>query len=145
MKTSVGRDGTLKTQPNQIGTAHATHSYILCHFANNALCLLVVRIAGLWKAVGRVLLGVQCMFMCVESVYVVGRCILSMAGRVCLVCRNCEHARSAGSVWYVGSFKSYVVKNFIAAECSRIWLWIVFMWKTVEWTVLQDRVHLVSV
>ena len=28
-----------------------------------------------------------------------------MAGIVCLVCRNCEHAHSAGSVWYVGSFK----------------------------------------
>ena len=32
--------------------------YILCHFANCALCLLVVCIGGLWKAVGREVVGV---------------------------------------------------------------------------------------
>ena len=32
----------------------------------------------------------------------------SMAGIVCLVCRNCEQA---GSVWYIGSL-SYVVKFY---------------------------------
>ena len=34
-------------------TTHFHHPYILCHFANDALCLLVVCIGGLWKAVGR--------------------------------------------------------------------------------------------
>ena len=40
---------------------------------NYALCLLVVCIGGLWKAVGRVVLGVECMLMCMGS-YVVGGC-----------------------------------------------------------------------
>ena len=39
-------------------TTHSHHPYILCHFANYVLCLLVVCIGGLWKAVGRVVLGV---------------------------------------------------------------------------------------
>ena len=43
-------------------------------FANYALCLLVLCIAGLWKAFGRVLLGVQRTLMCMESMYVVGGC-----------------------------------------------------------------------
>ena len=37
-----------------------------------ALCLLVVCRAGLWKEVGRVLLGVYHMLKCMENVYVVG-------------------------------------------------------------------------
>ena len=57
-----------------------------------------------------------------------------MAGIVCLVCRNCEHACSAGSAWYVGSF--YVV-NFTAAECGRIWYGSSFMWKALERAVLN--------
>ena len=39
-------------------TTHSHYPYILCHFANYVLCLLVVCIAGLWKVVGRVLLCV---------------------------------------------------------------------------------------
>ena len=39
-------------------TTHLHHPYILYHFANYAVCLLVVCISGLWKAVGMVLLGV---------------------------------------------------------------------------------------
>ena len=60
MKTSACRDGTLKNQPNKMGTTpqHSHHPYILCHFANYVLCLLVVCIGWLWKAVGKVLLGV---------------------------------------------------------------------------------------
>ena len=45
-----------------------TYPYSLCHFANYVLCLLVVCIGGLWKAVGREVVGVQCMLMCMESV-----------------------------------------------------------------------------
>ena len=43
------------------------HPYISVHFATYALCLLVVCIGGLWKAVGWVVLGVQCMLMCMGS------------------------------------------------------------------------------
>ena len=48
-------------------TTISHHPYILCHFANYALCLLVVCIGGLWKAVGWVVLGVECMLMCMGS------------------------------------------------------------------------------
>ena len=52
------------------------------------LCLLVVCIAGLWKAVGRVLLGVYCMLMCMESMYVVGGCnvVTNEHGRYSMSC-----------------------------------------------------------
>ena len=75
-------------------TTISHHPYILCHFAKNALCLLlVVCIGGLWKAVGWVVLGVECMLMCRGVSYVVGGCnivaILSTADMVCLECRNC--------------------------------------------------------
>ena len=39
-------------------TTHSHHPYILCHFANYFLCLLVMCMGGLWKVVGRVLLYV---------------------------------------------------------------------------------------
>ena len=42
------------------------------HLADYALCLLVVWIRGLWKAVGRVVLGVYCVLMCMESVLCCG-------------------------------------------------------------------------
>ena len=63
-------------------------------FAKYALCLLLVVCTGeLWKAVGWVVLGVECMLMCRGVCYVVGGCnvvaILSMADMVCLECRNC--------------------------------------------------------
>ena len=45
-------------------TTHSHHPYILYHFANYGLCLLVMCIGGLWEAVGRVLLVVECMLMC---------------------------------------------------------------------------------
>ena len=48
-------------------TTHTHHPYILCHFANYVLCLLVVCIGGLRKVVGRVLL-------CVVHVDVHGVC-----------------------------------------------------------------------
>ena len=35
------------------------HPYILCHFANYALCLLALRIGGLWKAAWWVVLVVH--------------------------------------------------------------------------------------
>ena len=38
-------------------TIHSHHPYILCHFANYALCLLIVCIGELWKAVGREVVG----------------------------------------------------------------------------------------
>ena len=74
MKTSACRDGILKNQPNKMGMTPQHIFTPSCHFANYALCLLVVCIAELWKAVGRVLLGAYCMLMCMESVYFVGGC-----------------------------------------------------------------------
>ena len=50
-KTIDGNDTTILSH----------HPYVLCHFANYALCLLVVCIGGLLKAVGGVGLGVECM------------------------------------------------------------------------------------
>ena len=47
MKTSTYRDGTLKNQPNKMGmTPQHIHTipYILCYFANYALCLLHRRV-----------------------------------------------------------------------------------------------------
>ena len=46
-----------KTIDGNDTTIHSHHTYILYY----ALCLLVVCIGGLWKAVGRVVLGVECM------------------------------------------------------------------------------------
>ena len=48
-------------------TTLSHHPYILCHFVNYALCLLVVCMGGLWKPVGWVVLGEQCMLMCMGS------------------------------------------------------------------------------
>ena len=46
MKTSACRVGTIKNQPNKMGMTPQHHPYILCHFANYALCLLVVCIGS---------------------------------------------------------------------------------------------------
>ena len=37
-KAHVARDGTLKNQPNKVGTILLHHPYILCHFAKYYLC-----------------------------------------------------------------------------------------------------------
>ena len=61
MKTSTCRDETLKNSQTKWERHHNTFTppyiCILCHFANYALCLLVICTGGLWKAAGRVLLG----------------------------------------------------------------------------------------
>ena len=60
------------------------HPYILCHFASYALCLLVVCIGGLWKAVGWVVLGVDCMLICMGSELCCGRLQCNEHGRYTL-------------------------------------------------------------
>ena len=56
-------------------TTHSHHPYILCHFDNCVLCLLVGCIGELWKAVGKELLGVYIVHVDVHRVcYVVGGC-----------------------------------------------------------------------
>ena len=46
------------------------------------------------------------MLLCMESVYVVGECsVVAEHGRYSLSCLYAETVSSAGSVWYVGSFK----------------------------------------
>ena len=90
MKTNACRDGTLKNQPNNMGTTpqhiFSHHPYIVCHFANYALCLLVVCIRG-WKAVGRVVLGVWCMLICAWKVCYGGCNVVAVEhGRYSLSC-----------------------------------------------------------
>ena len=66
------------------------HPYILCHFASYALCLLVVCIGGLWKAVGWVVLGVDCMLICMGRELCCGRLQCSMEWKMEW---NSEHAQ----------------------------------------------------
>ena len=85
-KAHVGMEPSKSSK--QDGNDTTTHyPYSLYHFANYALCLLVVCIAGLWKTVG-LELGYCCMLMCVESVYVVGGCSVvgTEHGRYSLSC-----------------------------------------------------------
>ena len=76
MKTSACRDGTLKNQPNKIGTTYL-------HYPYYALCLLVVCIAGLWKAIAGCVVHVDVHEEC-DSVYVVN-------GYVLLIHVHCLH------------------------------------------------------
>ena len=47
----VGMEPLNNNQTNMNDTT-IHHPYILCHFASYILCLLVVCIGGLWKAIG---------------------------------------------------------------------------------------------
>ena len=67
MRTSACMDGTLKNQPNKMRMTPQYFPYILCHFANYALCFLVVCTGGLWKTVWWVVLGVQSMYVDVQG------------------------------------------------------------------------------
>ena len=60
------------------------HLYILCHFASYALCLLVACIGGLWKAVGWVVPGVECMLIRIGSELCCGRLQCNEHGRYTL-------------------------------------------------------------
>ena len=90
-KFSECKQAQVGMEPSKISQQHHntfTSSLHLVPFCYLCLRLLVVCIGGLWKAVGRVLLGVWCMLMCVESVYVVGGCsvVAIEHGRYSLSC-----------------------------------------------------------
>ena len=92
-----------------VGTPYYTytshHPYILCHFANYALCLLFVVIEEFWKAVGWVVMHEQVVHVDVHGEVMLWvaatELLLSMADVVCLGCRSCECMSSAESVWQV--------------------------------------------
>ena len=122
------------------------------HLANYALCLLVVWIRGLWKAVGRVVLGVYCVLMCMESVLCCGwlqccsKCFQvpyrsSTAHSFCI--QDSLNLPDCVQCWiymvYVGS---YVVKFY----CCWMWqIWKIFNVESCGVSSADYHVHLVGV
>jgi len=108
-------------------TTLSHHPYILCHFATTYTNMVCVCCVWLWKAVGSVVVGVYCIFMCMESELCCGL----------LQCSCCtEHGRYGLSWLYAKTavheqwrvcVLCWSVWNFIAAEhmgrllCVRLW------------------------
>ena len=121
-------------------TKLSQHPYILCHFADYALCLLVVFIGRLRKAVGWVVLSVQCMLMCmlmcIESKLYVGvaaTCYWTWQMWSVMYAESVEWMSIAVSVWYVGVW--VMLWTFVTAECGTYGLFC--MEKAVEWAAMS--------